>query len=136
MFKFHPFLAVAVSRECTKDCVIKGLPIKKGTSVIILAYSVHRDPQYFPDPEKFDPERFSAEAKQSRDPYTYLPFGHGPRNCIGLRFAQMEMKLALVHIFKRFSLVVAPETKIPPVLKIKSILGCADGIHLRVKRRE
>jgi cytochrome P450 len=53
-----------------------------------------------------------------------------------MRFAQMEMKLSLVRVLKRFSLVVAPETKIPPVIKIKSTLGCADGIKLRVKRRE
>ncbi|XP_031552096.1 cytochrome P450 3A2-like [Actinia tenebrosa] len=125
-----------LARECTKDCVIKGLHIKKGTPVITPAYSIHRDPEFYPDPEKFDPERFSAEAKASRDPYAYLPFGQGPRNCIGMRFAQMEMKLALVRILKRFTLVVAPETKIPPVIVAKpSILGC-DGVKLRVQQRK
>ena len=99
-------------------------------------YSIHRDPEFYPDPDKFDPERFSAEAKQSRDPYTYLPFGHGPRNCIGMRFAQMEMKLALVRILKKFSFVVAPETEIPIEIALKAVLGAKNGVKLRVKHRD
>ncbi|KAK3737393.1 hypothetical protein QZH41_019943 [Actinostola sp. cb2023] len=126
----------ALSRVCARDCTIKGHPIKKDTMILSLVYSIHRDPQYYPDPERFDPERFSAEAKQSRDPYTYLPFGHGPRNCIGMRFAQFEMKMMLARILKTFSLVVAPETKIPADVCSKSVLGCGrEGIKLRVKRR-
>ena len=96
-------------------------------------YSIHRDPEFYPDPDKFDPERFNAEAKQSRDPYTYLPFGHGPRNCIGMRFAQMEMKLALVRILKKFSFAVAPETEIPPSLLSRNTLLCRNGVKVRIK---
>lgn len=125
-----------LTRKCVKDCVIKGLPIKKGTAIIIPAYNIHRDPDFYPDPEKFDPERFSPEAVQSRDPYTYLPFGQGPRNCIGIRFAQIEMKLALVRLLKKFKFIVVPETNIPPTILLKSTLGCGkDGIKLRVERR-
>ncbi|KAK3707000.1 hypothetical protein QZH41_014081 [Actinostola sp. cb2023] len=126
-----------LSRVSTNACTIKGLPIKKGTTLYTPCYSIHRDPQYYPDPERFDPERFSAEAKQSRDPYTYLPFGHGPRNCVGIRFAQFEMKITLVRILKKFNLVVCPATKIPVEINVRTILGCGkDGIQLRVTRRE
>ena len=59
-----------MARECTKECIIKGMKIPEGLTVVISAYSIHRDPSIYPDPEKFDPERFSPEAKQSRDPYS------------------------------------------------------------------
>lgn len=57
--------------------------VNKGDKIWIPAHSLHRDPKYFPEPDKFDPERFSDENKHNIQPYTYLPFGVGPRNCIG-----------------------------------------------------
>lgn len=134
LFAFSAFM---VSREATKDCTIKGLPIKKGIIAFVPIYSIHRDPEYYPDPEKFDPERFSAEAKKSRDPYAYLPFGHGPRNCIGMRFALFEMKMTLARILKKFSFDVCPKTKIPPKVSVRTLLGCGkDGLHLGVQSRD
>lgn len=61
----------------------KSLTIPKGTVVVIPAEVVHRDEEHFPNPLNFDPERFSAESKGKRNPYAYLAFGVGPRNCIG-----------------------------------------------------
>jgi cytochrome P450 family 6 len=60
-----------------------GLKIEKGINVIMPVYGLHYDPDYFPDPYKFDPERFSDENKKNIKPYTYIPFGSGPRGCIG-----------------------------------------------------
>lgn len=57
--------------------------LEKGTNVFIATYAIHHDEEFYPNPEKFDPERFSEEGKQGRRPFTYLPFGDGPRNCIG-----------------------------------------------------
>ncbi|XP_028516354.1 cytochrome P450 3A31 [Exaiptasia diaphana] len=130
------FSGFILARVATKDCTIKGFPIKKGTSIFVPVYSIQRDPEYYDNPDKFDPEHFSAEAKQSRDPYAYMPFGHGPRNCIGMRFAIFQMKMSLARILKQFSLVVGPETKVPLEVKMKKVLGCGkDGIQLRIKSR-
>lgn len=69
------------------DIVILKLPvmhqIPEGTGISIATWGFHHDPQYFPDPEKFDPERFSEQNKHNIKPFTYMPFGLGPRNCIG-----------------------------------------------------
>lgn len=72
-----------IERRCTKDYTISGTNavVGKDALVYIPVLAVHRDPQYYPDPDRFDPERFTPEAKAARHPYTYIPFGHGPRNC-------------------------------------------------------
>ena len=98
-------------------------------------YSIHRDPTIWPNPEKYDPERFSPEAKQSRDPYLYLPFGSGPRNCIGMRFAQMELRLVLARIFKKYKLEAAADTVIPPPINSNTGLVIDGGINLLLKSR-
>lgn len=84
--KYPPL--TCLTRECTKDYPIPGthVNLEKGTQVIIPAEALHHDPQYFPEPDRFDPERFSEEAKSGRHHYVYLPFGEGPRICIGEYF--------------------------------------------------
>ncbi|EDO33559.1 predicted protein [Nematostella vectensis] len=124
------------SRECTQDCVIKGYRFRKGLPIFIDAYSMHHDPEFWTDPERFDPERFSSEANQSRDPYSYLPFGHGPHNCVGMRFAQMEMKLALVRVLKKFSYVATADTPASPPVVVRALLGCDENMRLGIKFRD
>jgi cytochrome P450 family 6 len=72
-------------RVCTKPYTIPGTNVllEKGTPVIIPIYAIHRDPLYYSDPDRFDPERFTEYNKEKRPAYTYLPFGEGPRICIG-----------------------------------------------------
>jgi cytochrome P450 family 6 len=74
-----------LNRICTKDYKVPGsnIMIKKDTKVWIPVLGLQRDPEFYPDPEKFDPERFSEENKNERHPYTFIPFGEGPRVCIG-----------------------------------------------------
>lgn len=75
-----------LSRVCTKDYKVpdSDLVINKGTPIIIPAYGLHMDGRYWPDPDKFDPDRFTEDQKSTRHNYTYLPFGEGPRVCIGM----------------------------------------------------
>jgi len=74
-------------RICTKDYNVSGTShvIEKGVNLMLPMSAIHNDPEYFPDPLKFDPDRFSPEEVQKRNPFTFLPFGEGPRNCMGLR---------------------------------------------------
>ncbi|KRT85204.1 cytochrome P450, partial [Oryctes borbonicus] len=97
-----PFL----NRKCSTDYKIPGsdLVIEKGTSVMISLPGLHMDPEYFPEPDKFDPERFSKENKSKIKPFTFLSFGNGPRVCIGQRFALLQNKLGLCLILKNFKI--------------------------------
>jgi cytochrome P450 family 6 len=74
-----------LNRECTRSYKIPGTDIvlEKGIRTVIPVLGLHHDPKYYPDPERFDPERFSEEEKMKRHHYVYLPFGEGPRICIG-----------------------------------------------------
>ena len=78
-----------LTRKCNKRSAIPGtnLVIEEDNRVIIPVYGIHHDPQYYPDPDKFDPERFNEENKAKRPSFTYLPFGEGPRICIGNLFS-------------------------------------------------
>lgn len=81
--------AVRIERKCVRDYKLPGtdnVVVKKGSIAVIPVYAIHLDEEYFPDPEKIDPERFSPENKGKIPPYAYLPFGVGPRNCIGRTF--------------------------------------------------
>ncbi|MCP4476964.1 MAG: cytochrome P450 [Planctomycetaceae bacterium] len=93
-------LGFLTSRTVTQSCNINGVPFEKGMAVFIPIYTLHHDEQYWHDPEAFKPERFLPENKESITPYTYLPFGSGPRGCIGMRFAWMEMKMVVVRMME------------------------------------
>ncbi|GFU65377.1 cytochrome P450 3A11 [Trichonephila clavipes] len=109
------FMELTVRLERTADADYKlgekDLTIEKGMTISIPVYCLHRDPKYYPEPEKFEPDRFTAEERAQRDPYTYLPFGAGPRNCIGMRFALMEAKVGLAYVIANFKIKKSPLTK-------------------------
>lgn len=81
----HPSLPI-LNRECNEDYIIPNTNVKidKGTAIMISVTGLQRDPDIYPDPDKFDPERFTKENIAKRNPYVYFPFGDGPRNCIGI----------------------------------------------------
>ncbi|KAK3700699.1 hypothetical protein QZH41_015646, partial [Actinostola sp. cb2023] len=103
--------STAINRRCTEACTIDGVHFPKGAGVILCVYLLHVDPDAWPEPFKFDPERFRGPAKEQRHPYQFIPFGAGPRSCIGMRLAQLEVKITLVRLLREFRFVLAPETK-------------------------
>ncbi|KAL4718549.1 hypothetical protein ACJJTC_013374, partial [Scirpophaga incertulas] len=90
--------------------------IRKGEGLIIPVWAFHRNPDYFPDPDKFDPERFAEENKGKMNPNAYLPFGVGPRNCIGSRFALCDVKAILYQTLLNFEVSPTEKTTIPLAL--------------------
>ncbi|XP_025113229.1 cytochrome P450 3A24-like [Pomacea canaliculata] len=92
----------SVNRMASEEVTIKGITIPKGAGVMIPIANVMKDPEYFPEPDKFDPERFY---EGSVNPVSFLAFGYGPRLCIGMRLALLEMKIAMVHVLRKVKFV-------------------------------
>ncbi|KOB68945.1 Microsomal cytochrome P450 [Operophtera brumata] len=126
-----------LGRICLKDYNL-GKPyekaqsdfiVRKGESVVIPVWAIHRDPAYFPDPERFDPERFSEQNKHIIKPFTYMPFGSGPRNCIGSRFALCEVKVMLYQLLQRLEVSPCARTCIPAKLSTATFTLNIEGGH-------
>lgn len=135
--------ALALDRQCTKEYTIqpelpneKPIVIKKEEVLVIPVFGLHRDPQYYPDPARFDPERFNDENKKNIQPYTYLPFGSGPRNCIGSRFALLDLKALFFYLIANFELVPVEQTQIPLKFSKTALnLTPENGFWLGFRRR-
>lgn len=125
--------AIHVNRECHEDFDLSGIHIPAGTEVVIPVYALHHDPDAWKDPEKFDPERFRGARKDTHHPFQFLPFGAGPRNCIGMRFALLEIKIALVKILMKYKFVQSPETQVPLVLHDGATMTAKNGVLVRVE---
>lgn len=102
-------------RSCTKDYDLdlengKRITIKKGQIIFLPIYHIHRDPRFFADPEKFDPRRFSDDNRDSITPGSYIPFGMGPRVCIGSRYVLLEIKLCLFNFLRKLSVDTCDKT--------------------------
>nr|QST15046.1 CYP360A6 protein [Diaphanosoma celebensis] len=102
--------AARVERECNQDITYNGIQIKKGMLVRIPIYSVHYSEEYFPEPEKFDPDRWDPANKDRTNPYAFVPFGIGPRNCVGMKFSFEEIKIALCNVVHKFRFFPIKET--------------------------
>ncbi|XP_046574879.1 cytochrome P450 3A6-like [Haliotis rubra] len=123
------------TREAMETMTINGYQIDKGTAVAVSIYTLHHDPMNFPNPEVFDPERFSQENKRKINPVAFHPFGYGPRICIGMRLALMEAKCAMVHMLRRVKLVQSEETEVPLKFDNNRIMKPARPIRLRIEPR-
>ncbi|KAJ3655231.1 hypothetical protein Zmor_014367 [Zophobas morio] len=133
--KYPP--APQITRQCVKDYKIpnEDVTIEKGTMVFIPILAVHHDEEYYPEPEKFDPERFTQENKGKRHPYAHIPFGEGPRICIGARFGIMQFKVGLTSLLKNYKFTVNKTTIEPLKISAQASVLAADGeIWLNVKK--
>ncbi|XP_048223856.1 cytochrome P450 3A9-like [Perognathus longimembris pacificus] len=134
-FRLFP-VSSRLERVCKKDIKVNEIFIPKGIVVTIPAYALHHDPRCWEDPEEFHPERFSKKNKDNIDSCMYLPFGAGPRNCIGMRFALVTMKLAIVRVLQNFSFKACEETQVPLKLDRQSLLKPQKPIVLSVISRD
>ncbi|GBP56881.1 Cytochrome P450 6B7 [Eumeta japonica] len=131
-------VAEMLMRECGSGYTFSDtkLYLDKGLLVFIPVYAIHHDPKYYPDPEKFDPKRFSPENKSKIPSCAYLPFGDGPRNCIGMRFAKVQSMIGLAAFLNKFKVEASPKTKKTLEIDPTSItLASKDGIWVNIKRR-
>jgi len=123
-----------LARAPIEDTRLGGVKLRKGTAVLFSAYAVHRDPRYWRSPERFEPERFDLHGVPIDTPrHAYLPFGAGPRRCVGEHLALLEMSLAIVRILQRYELDL-PTREMPPV-KAGFALGLASELHVGLRAR-
>ncbi|EFA12632.1 cytochrome P450 6a2 [Tribolium castaneum] len=118
-----------LGRKCVKDYKIpdQDVIIEKGTSILIPVLGIHYDQEYYPDPKTFDPERFNEENRKARHHYAHLPFGEGPRICIGMRFGLMQTKVGLATLLKNYKFKVGERTQEPLKFKVASFVLAAEG---------
>ncbi|XP_043279162.1 cytochrome P450 6A1-like [Venturia canescens] len=130
--KYPP--ATGLLRMATSDYTFSktNVTIPKGTRILVPIFAIHRDPRIYPQPEIFDPERFTEEAVKARHPMNWLAFGDGPRNCIGARFANYQSKVGLIKILQHHKVDVCDKTEIPYIINPRAVfLSPTSGIHLK-----
>lgn len=130
--KFPPL--PILDRVAERDYVIPGtdITIEKGTTVYVPLLGIHMDPEVFPDPEHYDPERFNEKNRKARHPFMYLPFGEGPKYCIGKGFGLIASKVAVANVLANF--IVSPCADTPSSIQLNPkamILAARGGIRLK-----
>jgi len=117
--------AWTIGRMSLESCELLGTQIPARSICLASPYVMHRDPRWFPEPERFDPERWTPEAREARPKFSYFPFGGGTRVCIGERFAWMEGVLVLATIAQKWRLSLAPGQKVDvlPLITLRTRYG-------------
>ena len=133
----HPVVSF-IERPCTKDYKLPNtdLVIKKGDVVRASNMGICFDPDIFPNPEEWNPDNFSKENRMNRSPYSFLAFSLGPRNCMAMRFAIFEMKVAVSHLVSKFKILTSPKTCRKVEVDPKHMLGAAKGgLYVKFEER-
>lgn len=111
--------------------------IKKGQQIVISPYAIQNDPDYYENPEVFDPDRFLPDEVKKRNQFAYLPFGEGPRICIGLRFGILQVKLGLITMVSNYNFELSEKTVVPVQYELhhtQALMKPQDDIYLKVKK--
>jgi cytochrome P450 family 4 len=125
----------SIARKLSEETTICGYTLPEGCNISLSPFSMGRDPEIFPDPLAFKPERFDVETTTDKvNPYAYIPFSAGPRNCIGQKFAVNEMKSCICHIIRSFELTVSKEHEELDIYG-DLILKSTGGIVLKIENR-
>ena len=134
--RLYPPLVNGSTRECLADYKYKDMIIPKGATVVMCTHYLHHDPQYWSDPEQFDPMRFSPERRHEINASSYQPFGNGPCNCIGMRLAYLKMKLTLAKLLLEYRLESGPHTEIGELITKYKLLSVApkNGVYVKAIR--
>jgi|SRR6266487_560658 len=127
--------AAGIVREALHTIEIDGYQVPRGCNVILSPYTLHRKPEYFPDPETFDPGRFTPEREKQLPRYAYIPFGAGPRICIGNHFALMEGQLLIATLAQRVTFTLLPGQTIEPDTLHNLALRPGGKVEAVVKKR-
>ncbi|MEY7848815.1 cytochrome P450 [Natrarchaeobius sp. A-rgal3] len=120
-------------RRALEDVSIGGYRIPEGTILTLPQFRLHRDERFYDAPEEFRPERWIDGSKRDRPEYAYFPFGGGPRHCIGMRFATLEMKLIVATVLRRFDLELLSDPD--PEISATTTFGPAADVRIRLHRR-
>jgi thromboxane-A synthase len=134
--RMYPIAPVAITRQSTEDFHIENIGVvPAGTPITVDMYNLHYNPDLWGplDPHEFHPERFATK----RHPMAWLPFGAGPRNCVGMRFALLEMKMLLVRLLKTYTVLECGEKTRKPFDELEEILVIAPTeAVVRLQRRD
>ncbi|KAJ3661324.1 hypothetical protein Zmor_005723 [Zophobas morio] len=122
-----------IERSLEEDCTVDGIKIPKDTNISIFLYGMNYSEEVYPQPHIFDPERFLPENQGIRHNFAYVPFSAGPRNCIGQKFALLELKTTVAKILRCFE--ISPDPSKPPEVGMCSVLKSRNGIHMYLKAR-
>jgi cytochrome P450 len=125
--------APGVAREPIEDVKIGGYDVPKGSLIVVSTYAIQRDERFFPDPERYDPERFAPGWEERIPRYAYLPFSGGPRVCIGSGFAMMEARLILATVAQRYKLTLESDEPVKPVQLVT--VRPSRPVRMRVEQR-
>jgi cytochrome P450 len=125
--------AFVVARRADVDTQLGDYDVPAGSEVVVWIYHTHRDARWYAQPEVFRPERHAPEIAAARPKLAYLPFGAGPRACIGAQFSLMEARLVLATVAQRFAFEIDPGQRVTP--KPGVTLAPAGGLPMTVRRR-
>ncbi|ESO83981.1 hypothetical protein LOTGIDRAFT_108496, partial [Lottia gigantea] len=134
--RMYPTASLIVTRRASETKIYNGITIPEGINIQANIWALHRDSSYWQQPSTFDPDRFSQRRRSEIQGYTYLPFGAGPRACIGMRFAILETKITIVKVLRKFQIIKGDNMKADLDVESRGAIVPKDPVNVKVIRRE